>query len=352
MAKPSKSPGKSNTPAKRRPRKPLAIDVHTHIRVPAVLDFVVKNPIKGKGPGTEDWFAAGSVANMKGRDAEKSQWKRLTDPKTRLKAMDAMGIDIQVISSNLPTTCYWVDGAKGAQVARACNDGIAEFVARSDRFVGLASLPLQDMRRTVKELDRAIKDLGLRGAWLPSYVRGKDMGEKRFRPLWAKAQELNVPLFIHPLGFSQPERLKDYFLWNTVGQPLEEALSMSSLIYKGVMDDFPKLKVVVCHGGGYLPYYAGRADAAYKTNPKARGEAAKPPSAYLRRFFYDSIIFNRDMLEFLVKKAGAGQIMMATDYPHGERDPVGFVKGTRGISRDAKEKIMWKNAARLLRISA
>jgi aminocarboxymuconate-semialdehyde decarboxylase len=333
-------------------KKPLTIDIHTHIRVPAVLDYVAKNPNRRKGAGTEDWFAGSSVANMVGRDRVKSQWRKLTDPRTRLRGMDKMGVDIQVVSSNLPTTCYWADGATGGKLARLCNDGIAEFVASSDRFVGLGSLPLQDMRRTVKEMDRMVKDLGFRGAWIPSMVRAKELGADRLRPLWAKAQELDVPVFVHPLGFSEPDRFKEFYLWNTVGQPLEEALAMSSLIYEGIMDDFPRLKIGICHGGGYLPFYAGRADNVALPKPDGRNKSDKRPSDYMRRFYYDSIIFNRDMLQFLVRKVGAGQIMMATDYPHGERNPVGFIKRTRGISVADKARILGKNAARLFRISA
>jgi aminocarboxymuconate-semialdehyde decarboxylase len=333
-------------------KKPLCIDIHTHIRVPAVLDWTAKNPNKRKGAGTEDWFAATSVANMKGRDAEKTQWRKLTDAKTRLRGMDAMGVDIQVISSNLPTTCYWADGATGAKVAQLCNNGIAEFVAKSDRFIGLGSLPLQDMRRTVKEFGRMVNDLDMRGAWIPSMVRAKELGTDRMRPLWAKAQELNVPIFVHPLGFSEPERLREFYLWNTVGQPLEEALAMSSLIYEGIMDDFPRLKIGICHGGGYLPYYSGRADNVAAPKPEGRNKSDKRPSDYMHRFYYDSIIFNRDMLQVLVRKVGVGKVMMATDYPHGERDPIGFIKGTRGISAADKARILGGNAARLFRIAA
>jgi len=325
--------------------------MHTHVALPVVLEMARKVKVRGTGPGKQNWIPAGS-SREHDRQA-RAVAKKLVQPKARLADMDAMRVDIQVISMNLPTPAYWADGATGRRIARACNEGIAEFVAKApDRFIGIGAVPLQDVSRSVRELSYAVNRLGLRGVAIPSNIRTRDLGEPRFRKFWAKAEELDVPVFIHPRGFTHDDRLRKYFLWNTVGQPLEEALVMASLVYEGVMDDYPDLKVVVAHGGGYLPYYPGRGDKAFDSRPETRVNIDRKPSDYLKRFYFDSVIFDREMLRTLVKRAGDTHVMMGTDYPRGEieTDPVGFVSRTSGLSASSKERIMSGNAARLFGI--
>jgi aminocarboxymuconate-semialdehyde decarboxylase len=328
------------------------IDIHTHVALPEVLALAKKVRIKGTGPGKQHWVPKSA---MKGH-ATQSVFPAatLSKPKARLKDMDKMGVDIQVISMNLPTPSYWADGATGQKIARQCNDSIAEFVAAyPDRYIGIGAVPLQDQGRTVREMEY-LSSIGLKGVTIPSHIRAKDIGIKKFRKFWAKAEELDMPIYIHPRGFTHDERLHEYFLWNSIGQPLEEALAMSSIIYEGILDDFPKLKIIIAHGGGYLPYYAGRTDKAYQSRPETRKNITRPPSEYLSRFFYDTVIFDRDMLELLVKKAGDKQIMMGTDYPRGEieEDPIGFVSRSKALSRQSKDKIIGLNAAKIFKIKA
>jgi aminocarboxymuconate-semialdehyde decarboxylase len=329
---------------------PPRIDIHSHVALPHVLEMARAIKVRGSGPGKQDWVAPESSAEH-ARQA-RAVAPKLARPRSRLEDMDAMGIDIQVISMNLPTAVYWAAGATGQKVTRACNDGIAEFTSVfPDRFVGLGAAPLQDMGRAVKELDYAM-GLGLRGVIIPSNVRNHDLGEARFRPFWARAEEIGAVVCIHPRGFTHDARLRKFFLWNAIGQPLEEALAMASLIHEGVMEDFPRLKVVMSHGGGYLPYYPGRSDKSFDSRPEARANIRQKPSRYMRRFHYDSVVFDRDMLVHLVQRVGAGRVMMGTDYPRGEMgpDPVGFITRTRGISSETKRKIMSGNAARLFSI--
>jgi aminocarboxymuconate-semialdehyde decarboxylase len=346
--KSTRKPARAKAPV-RRARKPFVIDMHTHIRVPALLDYVKRYPVKG-AIGGEDWFAAGSLANVSGQDS--NRWTFLTEPQARLAEMDKQGVDIQIISTNFPVTCYYLDPEIGAAAARATNDAIAEFCAADeDRFVGIASVPLQDANIAAGELERAVKSLGLRGAWIASNVRARDLGEAEFRPFWAKAEKLGVPVFVHPLGTTDLSRLTKNFLFNTIGQPLEEAMAMSSLIYGGIMDDYPKLEICICHGGGYLPYYIGRSDHAYRSHPENQDAAKKRPSAYLTRFWYDTVIFDPDMLPYLVKKAGANKVMMGSDWPLVRTDAVGYVARSRAITEDARARILYRNCAGLLGLS-
>jgi len=346
VRKAGKAPGRI---ARRRyPR----IDIHTHVDLAPVKEIARTIRVRGKGPGKQDWVAPDSAAEHARQTRE--IMPKLTDPRVRLRDMDAMGVDIQVVSMNLPTAAYWADGRTGQQVARACNEGIAEFVsAAPDRFVGIGAVPLQDIGRSVRELDHAVNALGLKGVIIPSNIRTRDLGEERFRPFWARAEALGAVVYIHPRGFTHADRLEKFFLWNSVGQPLEEALAMASLIHEGIMDAYPGVRIVVGHGGGYLPYYSGRGDKSFESRPESRANISRPPSAYMRRFYYDSVVFDRDMLAYLVKKVGDRHIMMGTDYPRGEveEDPVGFVTRTRGISKETKDRIMSLNAARLFGIS-
>lgn len=324
------------------------IDIHTHVAFPEVLALAKKVKVRGTGPGKQNWIAPSSAKEHTRQN--KALGTKLAKPRGRLKDMDRMGVDIQVVSMNLPTPAFWADGATGQNIARTCNELMADFVQKGgDRFVGIGAVALQDVNRAVRELDYLVNNLGLKGVAIPSNIRTLDIGIAKFRKFWTKAEELGVPVIIHPRGFTHDDRIKKFFLWNSIGQPLEEALAMASLIHEGVIEDFPKLNIVMSHGGGYLPYYSGRGDKAYESRPETRNNISRKPSDYFRRFHYDTVIFDRDMLPLLIKKAGDRRIMMGTDYPRGEieNDPVGFVSKTRGISKESKDRIMSKNAAKL-----
>jgi aminocarboxymuconate-semialdehyde decarboxylase len=340
------------TPASPSPSPPRLprVDIHTHVAFPEILRMARAIKLRGNGPGKRDWVPAPSRREHS-RQAEEAQDK-LTDPRARLADMDAMGVDVQVVSMNLPTPCYWANAPLGAKIARACNELMAEFVAAMpERFVGLGVVPLQDAEGAVKELRYLVQELGLRGVQIPSNVRNRDLGEPALRPFWAEAERLGVPVVIHPRGFTHDDRLHKFFLWNTIGQPLEEALAMASLIHEGILDAYPRLKVVICHGGGYLPFYSGRGDKAFESRPETRANITAKPSHYMRRLFYDSVIFDPDMLARLVHKVGADRIMMGSDYPRGEieTDPVGFVSNA-GLSDQDRDKILSTNALALFGI--
>ncbi len=332
---------------KRKPR----IDIHTHVTVPEVQSLARQVKLRTKAPGSQDWVP--EVSRKIHAAANKSVDAKLRDPKARLDDMDEMGVDIQVVSQNLPNVAYWASNALGQKIARACNDGIARFVEKMpDRFVGVGAVPMQKPDLAVKELSYAA-GLGLKGVQIQSHVRGRELGEAQFRPFWAAAEELQLPVIIHPRGFTHDERLYKFFLWNSIGQPLEEALAIASLIHEGILEDFPKLKVIVCHGGGYLTFYPGRIERAYDARPEPRENITDRPITYLRRMHYDSVIFDPDMLGFLVKKVGAEKVMMGTDYPRGEveEDPVGFVTRAPGLTKAQRERIMSTNAMAMFAIS-
>jgi aminocarboxymuconate-semialdehyde decarboxylase len=237
------------------------------------------------------------------------------------------------------------------KIHRLLNDTIGEMVAaKPDRFAGLATVPLQSVPMAIKELDRAVTKLGLRGVNISSFVKGRDLDDKGLHPFWTKAQDLNVPIYIHPAG-AKDDRLQRYFLWNSVGQPYEEAMAITALIYGGVLDKFPRLNFVVAHGGGFVPHYDGRLDRNFYRSEHKYGLKA-PPSKYLKRLFFDTCVYNPEVAKNLAKKVGGSRLIMGSDYPVGEIDPIAFVKKDRSLSKTARDGILGKTAAKLLKIGA
>jgi aminocarboxymuconate-semialdehyde decarboxylase len=270
--------------------------------------------------------------------------------------MDRMGIDIQAVSPAPNQTYYWTDPGQGAELARMVNERIAQIVAQHpDRFVGLGTVPLQDPDLAVSELNYCVKKLGLRGVEINPSVNGMDLSDGRLalEKFFAKVQELDVILFMHPIGFTQGERLLDHYFNNVIGNPLETTVAASHLIFDGVMERHPKLKVVLPHGGGYLAHYWARMDHGWKARPDCRTVIKQKPSSYLEKFYFDTITFDRGMLEQEVARFGAEHVLLGTDYPYdmGVDDPVGFIDGAKKLSKKDKEQIMGGNAAKLLKIA-
>lgn len=320
------------------------------MRVPEVVAFC-----RGHGPDATPPSHPRYTEAMRLEDARWSDVHRVRtgDMATRLRVMDEQGVDIQVLTpSGISQYTLWADPQTSLQWERRINESIAEMVAgHPDRFVGLGSVPLHAPELAADELEYCMKNLGLRGVQIPSHAEGMELGDPQLRPFWARAEKLGAALFLHPAGITE-KRYYPYHLWNSLGQPLEEAMAMCSLFYDGVLDAFPKLKICVAHGGGYLPYAAGRVDRNYVDKAHTRLNMSMSPSEYLRRrFWYDTSVYNLDMLEFLVRKVGASQIIMGSDYPSGEDDPVGFVRRARGLSAADKEAILGGNGARLLGLS-
>src|SRR5262245_6461776 len=332
-AKTAKTQARAKGPA----RKPVVIDVHAHILEPEVLEFTFKHSMFAQA------VAAGGIPQP--------LMQRMTDMSLRITEMDVMGVDIQVISPSILQQCtYFAEPEEGLRMEKIVNDRVAEAVAaKPDRLVGLGSVPMQDVALAAQELERCVNSLGLRGVIISSNVNGKEIGDASFKPFWAKAEQLGATIFIHPAGSTDP-RMRKHRQLITLGQPLEEAFAQSSLIYEGVMDAFPKVKVLFAHGGGFLPFYTGRHDNDWR---KGNGtpNMKKDFSSYLPRFYYDTVLFNPDMLEFLVTKVPSSHVLLATDYPFAENRPVEYVRSAKKLSREDQDAILGRNAAKLLGIS-
>lgn len=323
-------------------QKSPIIDIHGHIHTPAVQPLI------------EPYLPPGKTEKKGGGISDPSRRSILTDVGARLEDMDRMGVDMLALSPAPPQIYYRGDSDLALRLAQVQNDHICEIVSgRPDRFVGLGTVPLQDVDKAVKELERAIKDLDLRGLRVNTIINAMELDDPSLDAFYAVAEELEALLFIHPQGFTQPQRLTEYFMSNAVGQPLESTLALSHLIFGGVLERFPKLKVCVAHGGGYFPFYVGRFDQAYKERSECRKHISKPPSAYLQQIYFDTVVFKPESIAFLAQIVGSDKIVMGTDRPYdmSESDPVEFVNSVPDLSEVEKWNILSHTAAQLLRLS-
>jgi len=329
----------------------FTIDIHCHLRTPKAEEMVTSAGL------SLDWQPRTQFANELTRETNREQGRRnrvqSTDVPTRLADMDRMGIDIQAITPSPAQTFYSVPADLGIATARVINDNIAEICGNHpDRFVGLGTVPFQAPELAVAELDRLHKSLGLRGIEIATNVAGADLSEPRFRPIFARAEELGLVLFMHPTGFPEASRFRDHYFTNIIGNPLDTTVAVHHLIFGGVLQDYPNLKLVLSHGGGYLPAYSGRIDHAASARPDTCTCIRHMPTTYLKRLYFDTIVYTHPQLQYLVDQYGADHILMGTDYPAdmGEIDPIGFVEGAPGLDDAERRAILGGNAARLLNI--
>jgi aminocarboxymuconate-semialdehyde decarboxylase len=259
---------------------------------------------------------------------------------------------VQAISPAPPQYYYWAPDELGREASRLINNRIAEIVGQHpDRFVGMGTVPLQNPQLAVAELERMVKELNFRGVEICTNVAGAELSDQRFRPFFAKAEELGVLIFMHPNGFSEGRRLTDHYFINLIGNPLDSTVAVSHLIFGGVLDAYPLLKICVAHGGGFLPSYSGRSDHGHKARPDSRMAIKKKPTSYLKKLYFDTIVFTHHQLEYLAATWGSDHLLLGSDYPFdmAEPDPVGFVSGAKLGTAD-KAAILGGNAAKLLKI--
>ncbi len=281
----------------------------------------------------------------------------LVNTDDRLRAMDEQGIDVEALSINP----YWYEADRDVarEVIRIQNEKLAEFCAsQPDRFVAFATAALQYPDMAVEQLVDGVKKYGLRGLSVGGSVNGEELADKKFHPVWAKAEELGVLVFIHPQGTAELEaagRLKGSGgLENVIGNPLETTIALSHLIFEGTLDKYPGLKICAVHGGGYLPSYANRCDAVGTTFPdRITVQLKKKPTEYMRQMYYDSLVFTPEALRHLAAEMGSNQIMMGTDYPYPwTSTAVDHILATPGLSDAERVAMLGGTAAELLKIKA
>src|SRR5271167_171492 len=332
--------------------KSLRIDIHCHYLNQAVAAKLAHLDPARYEPSVVFANALTREVNVK---QLRDRGHKLSSIETRLKDMDRMGIDMQAVSPAPNQTYYWTDPELGASLARKVNDRLAEIVATwPDRFVAFGTVPLQNVDLALAELERCRRKLGLRGVEVNPSVNGMDLTDPRLKleKFFARAQALDAVIFMHPIGFTQGERLVDHYFNNVIGNPMETTIAASHLIFDGVMQRNPKLKIVLPHAGGYLAHYWARMDHAHRARPDCRTVIKKSPSSYLRKMYFDTICFDPHMLRHMIDQYGAEHVLLGTDYPYdmGEDDPVRLIGSVPRLTRAERAMIEGGNASRLLKI--
>jgi len=257
---------------------------------------------------------------------------------------------VQVLSATPQTYLYNQDASLGATTAAIQNDQIAKLVKQNpQRFMGIATLPMQAPEKAADELKRAMTKLNLRGTMFASNIIGKNLDDPSFEPVWATAEELGAFIFIHPNNVAGADRMKSYYLNNLIGNPLDTTIGAACLYFGGVLDRHPKLTIVLAHGGGFTPYQAARWEHGWHVRPEPKKNIAKQPVNIAKRFYYDTILHSAPVLEFMIEHVGADRVMLGSDYPYdmGMMDCVKHVRGLN-ISDADKATILSTRAQALL----
>jgi aminocarboxymuconate-semialdehyde decarboxylase len=278
-------------------------------------------------------------------------WREeMFDVSARLARMDALGIDVRVLSLSTPNVYSW-PASQQPEIARNINDRLAAMCnAHPERFVGLASLPLGDIPAALAELDRATGTLGLRGAAIGSNVAGVDLDDPRFEPLWARFNRLRIPVFMHPMFPPPSERMSGFELPLRLGLPFDTTLALTRLIYGGVLERYPDVVLIAAHTGGTLVPLLERLDNGYRIFPECRRFISQLPSVYARRLYYDTASFSPPLLRMAIDAVGIGQLLLATDDPFIGSD-LAHVEAL-SLSSTERHAVLGGNASRLLDWSA
>ena len=324
----------------------ITIDMHSHVMVPDAFALTQPHVDLTKVP-----LAHYATDNTKALNRKQDADRRanMVDVTVRLADMDAAGIDVQVIMPPPPQCTYTVPLDLGIKAARMVNAGMASFVAQKpDRFTAIGTVPMQDGKAAAAELERSMREDGLKGAQILTSVNGLELSDPQFAPFWQKAEELGAVILLHPNGFTEASRMTRFYFNNVIGNPLETTLALHYLIFDGVLERHPGLKLIAVHGGGYLAGYSGRIDHAYGARSDVRGTLPQLPTTYLKRVFFDSVVFTPHQLRSLVEVFGADKIVMGTDYPYdmAESDPVGHL-ASAGLDEATFAKIAGGNAKTL-----
>ena len=329
-----------------------AIDVHAHVAVPGADALLDGQPGLAQQRGIDAASLGPASLQLNLRQIAEIG-PRLLDVGLRLAAMDAARVDVQAVSAS-PVPHLWTDRDLATRYTAASNDAVATFCAQQpDRLLPIATVSLQHPDLAVAQLQEAVRDHRVRGVQVSTSAGpGRELDDPSLAEFWAAAEELGTAVLIHPWGCTLGERLDAYYLFNTVGNPTETALALSRIVFSGLLERHPRLRIWSAHGGGYLASYVVRADHAWAARADAH-TTDRPPSELLRRTWVDSLVYTPEQLRHLVSVMGPTQVTLGSDYPFdmGVDDPVDRLEAA-GFDAVTTEAIRGRNAARLLELPA
>lgn len=326
----------------------MRIDIHTHI-------------MPEKMPNWTEKFGYGEFIHLEHRNCEACMIKgdklfRVVEencykPEARLKEMDETDVTMQVLSTIPVLFNYWAKPADGLETSRFLNDHIAETVSKEpDHFIGLGTVPMQDTDLAIKEMERCMKELRMPGLEIGSNINGKNLSDESFFPFYEAAEKINCSLFIHPWEMMGETQMEKYWLPWLVGMPAETSRAICSMIFGGVFEKFPKLKVSFAHGGGSFPFTIGRIEHGFKVRPDLVAvDNPINPKNYLGKFWVDSLVHDRKAMEFLIELMGEDFICLGSDYPFplGESKPGRLIE-KMDLGKKVTNKLLYKNAVEWL----
>lgn len=332
----------------------MKVDIHTHILPKELPSFKEKYGYGGFITLEHHKPCCARMVRDDGvffREIESNCW----DAETRIKEMHDWGVDMQVLSTVPVMFSYWTRGQDGADLAAFLNDDLAQTVqAHPNHFVGLGTLPMQAPDLAVKELERCVKDLGLAGVQIGSHVNEWNLNDPYLFQIFEAAAELGACIFVHPWDMRAQEKMTRYWLPWLVGMPAETSLAICSMIFGGVFERLPGLRVAFAHGGGSFPVTAGRIDHGFEVRPDLCAIDNKvPPREYIGKFWVDALVHDPRALKFVVEILGEDKVALGTDYPFplGEDVPGQLIEQTAGLSKETRERLLWQNALEWLGIS-
>ena len=339
---------KHGTRGRERRPKSTTIDAHTHVAVPRAAEFIKPHLDVSTIP----------LAHFANEETKAINAKQEADIRSRIAGnyderfddMDAMGVDVQLVMPPPPQCYHTVALEYAVPAAQMINDGIAEWVSKHpDRFIPTGTVPMQHGEEAAKELDRCMTKLKFKGVEILTNVAGKELSDPAFAPFWKKAEELGALVIIHPNGFTEGERLSRFYFNNIIGNPFETTLALHYLIFDGVLEWHPNLKIFAMHGGGYLGAYSGRIDHGWGARSDCHANLPHPPTHYLKKVYVDSVVFTPGQLEALVKTFGADHVLMGTDYPFDmlEHDPIGHINSVTSFDDSTRAALAGGNLKKL-----
>ena len=329
--------------------KSVTIDCHTHVAVPRAGEFI--KPHLDLATIPLGHFASADTKALNAKQEADIRSRIVGNFDERFADMDQMGVDMQLVMPPPPQCYHTVALEYAVPAAQMINDGIAEFVSKhKNRFIPTGTVPMQDGNEAAKELERCMKTLQFKGVEILTNVAGKELSDPAFAPFWKKAEALGALVIIHPNGFTEGQRLSRFYFNNIIGNPFDTTLALHYLIFDGVLERHPNLKVLAVHGGGYLGAYSGRIDHAWGARSDCNVGLPKPPTSYLKQVYVDTVVFTPLQLETLVKTFGADHVIMGTDYPFDmlEYDPIGHIASVESFDDATRAKLAGGNLKKLV----